>query len=632
MTRPLFVLLLIAACAPPPPKWPNAPTQAKSSLADASSDYFSGPWPDDRRLKDGRLRTRGFPNPGETSLAKNLFETADSLIEGWGLSAPMYVPLSGPIDKSTLPQTPEASQAKDSSLYVVAIDPASPVYGVRMPIEWTVFEQTTLYLHENTLALRPLMGFPLQPSTQYAIIMTTDVRDANGERVGADKGMWEGLFPIGEPTTFSYYGTLRRYLEAQKVDLKTIAIGVPFKTQPIMDELHVLYDYLSSLPAPTIDHAVLHRTRTGSYTFHADYQAPYLLHGTAPYEQQGGEFKYDETGAPIVSKVETMRLAIIVPRTPMPPDGFPVVMYSHGTGGNYDSVTDIGYELAAEGIASVGIDQVIHGPRVPAGSTCFGQDAEICFFNPVNAKAGRNLTRMGALDQVMVKKLLASGTVPPTVHPDGVTVKFDPKKVGFFGHSQGGLTGAIYAAVEHDLSATVISGTGGHLLTTVLLRTDPIDLRQLAEGPFLNFQGKESIGPFHPALALLQTLAEASDPLNYAPHWLQDETGLQNFYMTSGLDDPYTPAIGAAALAGVAGLPQWSDGSTGSPAHEMRGIAKVSGPLSANLSTPRGAVTGVFRQFPNEGHFPVFDTAATDQWRALFVGAFFAVSGTATIP
>jgi hypothetical protein len=168
-------------------------------------------------------------------------------------------------------------------------------------------------------------------------------------------------------------------------------------------------------------------------------------------------------------------------------------------------------------------------------------------------------------------------------------------------------------------------------MTTVLLRTDPIDLRLLAEGAFLNLQGKDSIGPFHPALALLQTVAEVSDPLNYAKHWTQDgESGLRNLYMTSGLLDPYTPAVGAEALAAAAFLPQWSEGATVSPAHVLRGIAQVTGPLTQNLPTPRGNVTAVFRQFPGEGHFPVFDTPAIAQWVPLFESAF--AQGDATIP
>jgi pimeloyl-ACP methyl ester carboxylesterase len=250
----------------------------------------------------------------------------------------------------------------------------------------------------------------------------------------------------------------------------------------------------------------------------------------------------------------------------------------------------------------------------------------------VNAKAGRNLVRQSALDHVTLKKLLEASGMPASVHPTGVAVRFDPDRIGYFGHSQGGLTGAVYAGIEHDLQAVVLSGTGGHLMTTVLLRTDPIDLRALAEGPlFLNLGDTDHIGPFHPALAFLQTIAEAADPLNYGHHWLFDaDGGLDNIYMTNGLLDPYTPPVGAQALAAIAGLPQWRDGSTDSPAHVLYGIDKIDGPVQANIQTPSGAVTGVFRQFPGQGHFPVFDEPAISQWKAMFVSAF--MSGGATIP
>lgn len=620
------LLCFVVACGPP--KWIAPATSAVSQVSTLRKDYFKGPWPDDRRLDGGKIPTLNFPNPGEGSLAVNLFETADKLVDGWGLSAPMYLPMSGPLAEDSLPDSPAASALASSSLYVVAIDPKSPHYGKRTPIEWDFFEDATSYLPANTLALRPVMGVPLKEKTTYAIIATTAIKDRNGHALGADEPMWDVL--VGAKKD-AHYAALLAYLDKEKIERTSVAVAVLFHTQTVLDELQLLYAYLQSLPAPTIDNVVLTRQNASSYTFHADYAAPYLVHGDAPYQMQGGEFLYDDQGAPIVNKVERMRLSIVVPKSAMPGGGYPVVMYSHGTGGSFDDVgRDIGYDLAKIGIASVGIDQVLHGPRVPAGSTCFANSADICFFNPVNAKAGRNLVRQAALDHVLLKKLLETQSF--TAAPLTTAVSFDAARVGYFGHSQGGLSGALYVAVEHDLQGVVLSGTGGHLMTTVLLRTDPIDLRELAEGPlFLNLSNGEHIGPFHPALAILQTLGEAADPLNYGPHWLFDEGGgVKNLYMTSGLDDPYTPAIGAAALAADSGLPQWTDGSTASPAAELLGLGKVSGPLSANLTTPSGTTTAVFRQFPNEGHFPVFDTPAIDQWTEMFATGF--ATGTATIP
>jgi len=160
-----------------------------------------------------------------------------------------------------------------------------------------------------------------------------------------------------------------------------------------------------------------------------------------------------------------------------------VVLYSHGTGGNFRSgVGDVCEDLARAGLATVGIDQVFHGPRAKGATGCFGQDIELCFFNPVNVVAGRNNTRQAALDNVLLRKMLTKAAIPAALDPEGRTVSFDAAKIGFFGHSQGGLTGAVYAALSPHLAGAVISGAGAHMTTTILERTDPIDLRRWPRG------------------------------------------------------------------------------------------------------------------------------------------------------
>ncbi len=574
MSRWLLPLML-AACYVP------ADTVARSKI---DGDFFEGPWPDDRRLKGGKLRTASFPNPFSGDFADNLFQSGDGLVDGFGLQSPIYVPFSGPIDPASLPQDAQASLAEDASVRFLAVDS-----GERVPFEWHWYAAPTPFLPGNVLAVRPVVGFPLRPKTRYALIVTTSVKDSAGTAVGPDRETWEA-------------------------EARGTAIAIRFTTQPLLEELHELRDFLQTQPPPTVHDLTLSSTQASAWVFRARYPAPLLLHGAPPYEQEGGEFQRASDGTPVIATVEELRLALVLPRSPMPQSGFPLVMYSHGTGGAYSSVIgDIGLDLAELGIASVGIDQVLHGPRVPDGASCFGLEADICFFNPVNAVAGRNLARHAALDHVTLARALEGLTVPL---PDGALGRFDFDRLGFFGHSQGGLSGAIYAAIEPRLRAVVLSGTGGHLTTTVLERKDPIDLRVLAEGPlFLNLQGQDTLDPYHPALALVQTLGDAADPMSYAPYWLENG---QSVFLTSGLEDPYTPWQGALAMAAAAGIPQLLPDATASLAHTLRALSPVALPLSGNVD---GKTAGL-RQFPDEGHFPVFGASATAQWREFFASAF----------
>jgi len=60
----------------------------------------------------------------------------------------------------------------------------------------------------------------------------------------------------------------------------------------------------------------------------------------------------------------------------------PIVLYAHGTGGSFHSYINDGTatRLAAQGLAVISIDQVLHGPRNPNGNP------ELDFFNFLNPK------------------------------------------------------------------------------------------------------------------------------------------------------------------------------------------------------------------------------------------------------
>lgn len=632
-------LLIVALSACGPEEYQRAATVAVSRGYDPDVDghYFNAPWPDDRRLAaDGKVTTEGFPNPSGTTLAKNIFQTGDHLVSGWGLQAPIYIPLSGPIDTASLPASPQASLATDASVYLIPLSGAGQ--GERVPLDWHFYAAATLFLPGNVLVLRPVPGFPLEPRTKYAAVITTRLKDAAGAPVGPEEPLWRLL---GEDrgdvdaAQAAYFGPLLDVLGHRGVDKTEIAGAVLFTTQPVLDELLILRDFLLAQPAPDAESLVLERTRATYFVFEGTYRAPNLQHGVLPYLTTGGNFVYDAAGAPTVGAVEHMRVAIAVPRGAQPADGFPVVIYSHGTGGDFESfIGDVADDLAAAGIASVGIDQVLHVPRAPAGGGCFGQDVEICFFNPVNVVAARNNVRQAALDNFMLRKLLAALTIAPSLDPEGRTVRFDLRRLGYFGHSQGGLTGALYAAVDPALAGAVLSGAGGHLTTTIIERKDPIDLKELAEGPLLlNLEGKESLDPFHPVMALVQTLAEVADPMNYARYWVKRPTGApKHLYVTSGLLDPFTPAFGAEAMAAAGGIPQLGPQVRQALVYTLRGIAPVAAPVAGNLAPESGgpAVTAVLRQFPDDGHYPVFGEPARVQWRPFLTS--LVATGQATIP
>src|SRR6185503_4314156 len=143
--------------------------------------------------------------------------------------------------------------------------------------------------------------------------------------------------------------------------------------------------------------------------------------------------------------------------------GWPIAICQHGTGSTYTSfVTDgTANELAKQGIATIATDQVLHGLRNPGGNP------ELAFFNFTNIYAARDNSLQGAADGFSLMRLALALSFS-----DGSrTISFDPARVYFFGHSQGGLTGPGFVAFEPSVSGAVLSGTGGLLYLALLNKT-----------------------------------------------------------------------------------------------------------------------------------------------------------------
>src|SRR6185295_1344222 len=240
--------------------------------------------------------------------------------------------------------------------------------------------------------------------------------------------------------------------------------------------------------------------------FTGDYIAPNFQTGEVPYRNPpDGEILVDGNGVAMVQVMEPMRFALTVPNGAVPAGGFPIVIYSHGTGGDFKSFIDDGTAAAlnAQGLAVISTDQVLHGPRNPSGNE------ETDFFNFANPYAIRDNILQGAADAWSQLRLAGGLSIPD----GGRTITFNPQKVSFFGHSQGGLTGPAFIAFEPSLTGAVLSGTGGVGYLSLLNKTSPVDFPSLI-GALLR---DDPVDNDNPSLAMAQLWAERSDGVNYAP-------------------------------------------------------------------------------------------------------------------
>ena len=137
------------------------------------------------------------------------------------------------------------------------------------------------------------------------------------------------------------------------------------------------------------------------------------------------------------------------------------------------------------------------------------------------------------------------------------TIKLDPNRIVYMGHSQGALNGPLFLAVEPDVQGGVFSAAGGTLSITPEQKTKPSDINALVAS-FVPVSDDKEVDRWHPATALLQTFIESGDPTNYARYWFHDPrpgTSPRHIFMTAGLDDEYTPPDSIFALAAAGRVP-----------------------------------------------------------------------------
>lgn len=355
------------------------------------------------------------------------------------------------------------------------------------------------------------------------------------------------------------------------------------------------------------------------YEIQATYQGANFQVGVKPYLSEGGGLRLDDNGRPEAEN-ETIRVRLLVPRTQtMPEAGWPLVLYSHGTGGDWESCTDAtGSAILDDGLALVCIDQPLHGIRG------VGDDNFLYSFNYLNPESGRMSFRQAAADILWQTRLVQGGRFDFTADNSGFdqVVKMNPDNIVFFGHSHGGLAGVIVLGMDPRVKGAVISGASGVLVETILRRKDPLDIAQVLAA-IVRLRTSQ-LDTFHPIMSLAQTLVDATDPINYAPYWLAPITGgnSKHVFMTEGTLDAASPAVGADAVAAAAGIPLISPVAQVSRAHELKGLGPVEMPVNNNLISATGQlVTAGLRQFDGGSHFIAFDAEATLIWRS-FLRAF----------
>lgn len=630
------------------------------SLSELSETTFlDHPFPSDlRREANGTVRFEGFYNPTANVLVEDYIASTKNLLDGFSIASAIYVRFDGDLAEASLPVDPPASVDPSSALQLVDVDPASPEVGKRQQISWAFRAKEGLYWMKDTLAVVPAQGQPLQPKRRYALVLTRKARAANGAAVLPSKDLTEVL---GEspPTarseaTRGIYGPALDQLAKIGIARTDVAQIAVFTTNDPTAELFKVTDDAKKQPPPQAkDSAWIAAEQRGTYDVYEGQYGPVPNYqtGKLPFVDfgDGGGFTFDQDGKPVVQNTFDMRFSLAVPKEadcPMPAEGYPIVLYAHGTGGNYRSAIAESHGatsiLPSLCVAVMGVDQIFHGTR-PGAPDPNDPNADgiiqLLFFNFANPIAARTNGRQSAIDTTVQARLFTNEPtrlkVPASVSRTAKDIVFDGKRLVFFGHSQGGVNGPLFFAADDQVRGGVLSGTGAQITVALLEKTKPSPSVAGAVKSLLGLNTSEyanELDMFHPVINLAQTLVDAVDPLVYMRTIIREPRpgfARKSVYLTEGIGpdgegDNYTPPHGIEIASVVLGLPRQLPGVREISYATWVGLGDVtvpSGGLAGNLFG--GEASGVVAQFPpvsgSDGHFVVFDVPTARKQAAYFL-------------
>lgn len=620
------------------------------------ADFFRLPFPNDIRRTETGMNLDGFPDPGVRFLGGDVLgsylRTLRGSNEGFSTNPTIYFRFSAP------PKFASIQGGTGGSLRIVNITPDSSSFGRGASIGWNVTNGRSKFICHNYVAIHPSFRSPLEPNTTYAVYLTDAVINDDNDRLVQDAD-FAAVIGSTRPTEaelldgWNKYAPLRNFLAAEGIASSSIMGAVVFTTMDPIAPARALRPAVRELPTPALanlrpcstDAGASDDDRcsavSGDFTeLHATVAAPIFQAGTRPYfeEAQGGDVEI-AAGKAIVQGTEQLRLSLTIPSGEMPADGWPVVLYSHGTGGSFRSGIDDGTAGRMSSIlvdgqpvkaATIGYDGVQHGPRRGTSE----RDPATLFFNFANPKAARGNTLQGAADLHLLTYLAENIDLDAAASPTGQAITFNPAKIFLFGHSQGASVASLFAALEPNVKSAIFSGLGGSLILSLLNKTKPVDIARgvkiALSGSLTNFS---SVNELNPVLSILQWYTDPVDPVNFAPLLFRRIPAGRNalhVLQTLGQGDSFAPEPCMKAFAEAAGLPAGTPaGYTLADFTDTRAFP-VSLNKQSSVGLPVTALMIPYLADGFDGHFVAQRNASAQRQCQEFIGTSI-TAGTPTV-
>jgi fermentation-respiration switch protein FrsA (DUF1100 family) len=439
-------------------------------------------------------------------------------LDGFNIQPRLSIPFDGPID-------PESATSRTVFLLQLGSAVTPAMVGINQ-IVWDP-PTNTLYAESDDM---------LDQHTRYALIVTSGVRDANGQPVLASDDFRGFRQQVGDQYGTFVEEAIQAAIRAGIAESDIVAASV-FTTQTVTAGLEKIRAQLDSSAVAAADFllgpqgsrtvfrldqikGITWNRQTGDSPprFTTSAVPVSSLDATAPravgriafgkylspdYMLHPGEYipvTGTLTGAPQVQGKNEIYFNLFLPSAPKPQAGWPVAIIGHGGGGSKEDVAYVlGGTLASQGVATIAISAVGRGggPQgtlrvdlttgesvtLSSGGRGFDQNGDgaidaqegAAALPPRDILGQSDAQRQTVVDWMQLVRVIAAGM---DADGDGMP-ELDASRIYYFGTSFGGGLGPQLLAIEPRVRVGVFSYPGG-----AAGRIDIIRLRPAQRGSF----------------------------------------------------------------------------------------------------------------------------------------------------
>jgi len=624
--------------------------------------FFGAPFPSDARLgPSGTADLSAFPNPSNNGIAAQMIDLAGD-VRGFGTTTAIYFRTDAPLPAGEL-LGPAESLTTDAPVFLISVSPSAPDYLRRHPVSAHFLEDGGPYGAPNLLALLPVQGVPLRPSTTYAAVVRTSLLDRDGAPLGVSPAVTKlrlGLVPNGlTDKALAAYTDALAALDEAGISLPEIAALTVFTTAAPTDDYARVAEAMRVMPLPAPSAPFVRNEVFDEYcVYETTILMPVYQAGDPPYTSAGGNWVFDAQGRPEIQRLEEANFVVTIPRRPMPPEGYPIVLFSRTGAGGERPLVDRGVRAEPGGPAiAAGTGPALTFARAGfAGASADGPhgglrnvtggDEQFLVFNVGNPVALRDNIRQSAAELGLLTHVLRFIDVdvadcPGATTPDG-KARFDENTIALMGHSMGASIVPLTAAFEPRVRALLLSGAGASFLANIVHKQKPLATRPLAES-LVGVSGTGyALTEVDPLLNLLQWAGEPADVQPYASRILRDlwgaprhvlmMQGIVDHYILPPIANPMSLSLGLD-LAGPpldASHPELSVYTPLSALLPLSGRAEIPLPASGNADGSTAVVVQHPEDGVEDGHEVVFQTEPPKHQMRCFLESF--AVGTPRVP